>query len=131
GPARTRRPAEPAGPGVRDPGLGALAVGRRESRGTARTDRLVRGAAAGGMLPALPSAGLAVVRAAHDVRQRGAAARPVRRRPALAREGVSRRGGNVVRLPRLRDVGRRRLLARREWRLVPPRAGQGPLRPVT
>ena len=86
------------------------------------TRRLVRGAAAGGMLPPLPAAGLAVVRVAHDLCQRGVAARPVRRRPALAGRGISRRGGSVVRLPRPRDDRRKTSSGRSETAIGIPTA---------
>src|SRR5687768_13633387 len=83
------------------------------------------------MLPTFPAAGLAVVRVAHDLRQRGVAPRPVHRRPALAGGGLSRCGGSLVRLPRPRDDGRERLLAGRELRLVSARGRQGLVRSAT
>ena len=60
-----------------------------EGHRTAGDRCLVRGAAAGGMLPPFPAAGLAVVRVAHDLCQRGVAARPVHRRPAAGRRRSS------------------------------------------
>ena len=57
---------------------------------------LVRGATAGGIVPPLPAAAVAVVRIAHDLRQRGAAARPVRRRRPLAERAVSRSCSGIV-----------------------------------
>ena len=77
------------------------------------------------------AAGLAVVRVADDLCQRGVAACPVRRRPALAGRGVSGSGRSIVRLPRPRDDGRECLLAGREQRLVSARGRQGAVRPAT
>ena len=68
------------------------------------------------MLPPCPAAGLAVVRVAHDLCQRGVAARPVRRRPALADGGLPRHGRTVVRLPRPTYDRRRTSSGRSETR---------------
>ena len=93
---------------------GHLCGGGREGHRTARDRRLVRGAAAGGMLPPFRAAGLAVVRVANDLCQRGVAARPVRRRRALADEGFLDVAEVVVRLSRSGDDGRRTSSGRSE-----------------
>ena len=85
------RSAEPARASLRDSGLGTSAARRRAGHRTAGAGRLVGGAATGGMLPPLRAARLAVVRVADDLCQRRVAARPVRRRRALAGRRLSRR----------------------------------------
>ena len=86
-----------------------------------RERRPIRGRAAGGVLPPFPTAGLAVVRVADDLRERRVAPCPVHCRPVLAGGGFSRRGGSIVRLLGPRDHRRGLLLAGRKQRLVPPR----------
>ena len=66
-------------------------------------------AAAGGVLPPFPTAGLALVRVAHDLRERRVAACPVHCRSVLAGGGFSRRGGSIVCLLGPRDHRRREL----------------------
>ena len=121
GSARAGRSAEPAGAGLRDPGLGTSVDGGGEGPRTARERRLVRGAATGGMLPPFPATGLAVVRVAHDLCQRGVAARPVHRRRRWPKEDFLDVAEASFAFLDRDDDGRGRLLAGREQRLVSPR----------
>ncbi len=75
--------------------------------------------------------GLALVRIADDLCQRGPAARPVYRRPALAERELSRNREGFVRFSRPRNDRQRGLPAGRQQRLVSPRGRNGPLRPAT
>ena len=89
GSAHARRPAKPARSSLCDPGVGAsVECGGRRHR-TSGNRGLVGGAATGRMLRPCPAAGLAVVRVAHDLCERGVAARPVHRRRALAARRTS------------------------------------------
>ena len=85
GPAHARRPAEPAGPGVRDSGLGAPVGGGRERRRAARDRRLVAARRLVECYHRSRRPDWPWFESRHDLCQRRAAARPVRRRPALAR----------------------------------------------
>ena len=97
GHAHAGRSAEPTGAGLRDFGLGATVDLGSEGYRAARDGRLVRGATAGGVLPPLPWAGLALVRVAHGLRECRVAARHVRRGPVLA-------GGISSTSPRRRSI---------------------------
>ena len=99
-----------------------LAWGHLQSSGTHDIEEFEQSAcsaaALGGMLPPFAAAGLAMVRIASDVCQRGIAACAVRGRPVLAERGFWRCGGNLLRFPRSPDHGRQCVLADRKQRLV-------------
>ena len=75
---------------------GHLSMSGVKDHRTGRERRLVRGRAAGGVLAPFPTAGLALVRVAHDLRERRVAACPVHCRALLAGGGFPRRGGSIV-----------------------------------
>ena len=79
-----------ASPVLCDHGLGAPVGFRGGRHRTAGNGGLVGGRATGRMLPPCRAARLAMVRVAHDLCQRGAAARAVHRRQALARGELPR-----------------------------------------
>ena len=103
GSAHARRPAQPAGPILCDPGLRASVEHGGSRHRTSGNRGLVGGTATGRMLPSRGAAGLAVVRVAHDLCERGVAARPVRRRQALAPGGLPGHRASIVCLPRPED----------------------------
>ena len=82
------RSAQPPRSSVCDPGVGTSVECGSGRHRTAGNRGLVGGAATRGMLRPCRAAGLAVVRVAYDLCQRGVAARAVHRRPALAEGGI-------------------------------------------